>query len=42
MFFEKQIVLRILAGVALATLTGDSGILNNAESAKDKTNGAAP
>ena len=32
------IVLLILAGVALSALTGDSGILNNAESAKDKTN----
>ena len=32
------IVLLILAGVALAALTGDSGILNNAESAKGKTN----
>ena len=31
------IVLLILAGVALATLTGDSGILNNAENAKDNT-----
>ena len=31
------IVLLILAGVALATLTGDSGILNNAESAKEQT-----
>ena len=32
------IVLLILAGVALAALTGDSGILNNTESAKIKTN----
>ena len=32
------IVLLILAGVALSALSGDSGILNNAESAKDKTN----
>ena len=32
------IVLLILAGVALSALTGDSGILNNAESAKNKTN----
>jgi type II secretory pathway pseudopilin PulG len=32
------ILLLILAGVALSTLTGDSGILNNAESAKEKTN----
>ena len=32
------IVLLILAGVALATLTGDSGILNNAENAKENTN----
>ena len=32
------IVLLILAGVALSALTGDSGILNNAESAKEKTN----
>ena len=31
------IVLLILAGVALATLTGDSGILNNAENAKENT-----
>ena len=32
------IVLLILAGVALSALTGDSGILINAENAKDKTN----
>lgn len=32
------IVLLILAGVALATLTGDSGILSNAEKAKEQTN----
>ena len=32
------IVLLILAGVALSALTGDSGILNNAESAKGSTN----
>ena len=32
------IVLRILAGVALAALTGDSGILNNADNAKIETN----
>ena len=32
------IVLLILAGVALASLFGDNGILNNAESAKNKTN----
>ena len=32
------IVLLILAGVALSALTGDSGILNNAEGAKEKTN----
>ena len=32
------IVLLILAGVTLATLTGDSGILSNAESAKLQTN----
>ena len=31
------IVLLILAGVALATLTGDSGILSNAEKAKEDT-----
>ena len=31
------IVLLILAGVALATLTGDSGILSNAEKAKEQT-----
>ena len=31
------IVLLILAGVALSALTGDSGILNNAEKAKEKT-----
>ena len=31
------IVLLILAGVAIATLTGDNGILNQAESAKEKT-----
>ena len=31
------IVLLILAGVALATLTGDSGILSNADKAKEET-----
>lgn len=31
------IVLLILAGVALSALTGDSGILNNAEKAKENT-----
>lgn len=31
------IVLLILAGVALSALTGDNGILNNAEKAKEKT-----
>ena len=31
------IVLLILAGVALSALTGDSGILNNTEGAKEKT-----
>ena len=31
------IVLLILAGVTLTTLTGDSGILNNAEKAKENT-----
>ena len=31
------IVLLILAGVALSALTGDSGILNNAEKSKEKT-----
>ena len=31
------IVLLILAGVALATLTGDSGILSNSENAKEET-----
>ena len=34
------IVLLILAGVTLSTLTGDSGILSNAEKAKDKTDQA--
>lgn len=32
------IVLLILAGVALATLTGDSGILSNSDKAKEQTN----
>ena len=32
------IVLLILAGVALSMLTGDSGILSNAEKAKEQTN----